>query len=268
MYIYIELYIAQCTIYVCTIIYGLHARLGQRSGNDGCCSTLIPELASAGVSMEGLPDAVPNSSSPSFSEHKQSVKETELHKTDAISFEKNPCGAQFSNDRVMSKHDDVIALNPPSTAPVCCAGFVKQDKEHKKCDETGSFNNIAGKCSSLLCLPMSFQVGVEALEMLPNRYQNCYYSVTKAAIEDFNSPTPPRLRGRPNSRMTSSGVNCPSWHRGMTEADVLIGYAHVSLHLHLFKQVCCLHKAYLCHRTVLLCMSSSFALACACRFKT
>ena len=268
IYIYIELYIAQCTIYVCTIIYGLHARLGQRSGNDGCCSTLIPELASAGVSMEGLPDAVPNSSSPSFSEHKQSVKETELHKTDAISFEKNPCGAQFSNDRVMSKHDDVIALNPPSTAPVCCAGFVKQDKEHKKCDETGSFNNIAGKCSSLLCLPMSFQVGVEALEMLPNRYQNCYYSVTKAAIEDFNSPTPPRLRGRPNSRMTSSGVNCPSWHRGMTEADVLIGYAHVSLHLHLFKQVCCLHKAYLCHRTVLLCMSSSFALACACRFKT
>ena len=88
VYIYIELYTAQCTIYACTIIYGLHARLGQRSGNDGCCSTLIPELASAGVSMEGFPDAVPNSSSPSFSEHKQSVKETELHKTDAISFEK------------------------------------------------------------------------------------------------------------------------------------------------------------------------------------
>ena len=25
---------------------------------------------------------------------------------------------------------------------------------------------------------MSFQVGVEALEMLPNRYQNCYYSIS------------------------------------------------------------------------------------------
>lgn len=187
-------------IYVCTIRYGPHARLGQRSGNDGCCSTLIPELASAGVSMEELPDAVPNSSSPSFSEHKQSVKETELHKTDAISFEKIRVRPNFQMTetrcpryRVMSKHDDVIALNPPSTAPVCCAGVVKQDKEHKKCDETGSFNNIAGKCASLLCLPMSFQVGVEASELLPNRYQNCYYSVTKTVIEDFNSPTPPRL---------------------------------------------------------------------------
>ena len=92
-------------------------RLGQRSGNDGHSSTLIvPELASAGVNMEELPDAVPSSFSSGLSERTRFAKESQRTRKmqfspGKICLRSNLFKRLKRAVRIMPKHDHGIALN-------------------------------------------------------------------------------------------------------------------------------------------------------------